>query len=318
MSVGRPDEVARSETRDDPVGSVVRIQRFSLDDGPGIRTTVFLKGCPLRCIWCSNPETQKPQNEITWCANLCDIECSDCIKVCDVRAMFREGSDIVIDSDKCTECGKCIDACWRRALAKIGKAMLVSSVVDEVKKDGVFFKRSGGGATISGGEPMFQSEFTIELAKRCFEEEISVVLDTCGFCDWNSLVAIGPYISLYHFDVKLLNPLEHKAVTGVDNTIILKNLKGISDFGTPIILRVPVIPGINDTDKDLESLACLARDTRNVSRIELLPYHRLGISKYEALGREYTLKDQREPSREYMLEIQKKLNDLGILTGIVR
>lgn len=317
LPANRPEGDIPGKTIDDPMGIVVRVQRFSLDDGPGIRTTVFLKGCPLRCLWCSNPETQKPQVEIMWNRKLCTPECSNCIKICEADALSRKGDCIHVNSATCTQCAKCITVCAKRALTKVGSAVNVSHVVDEVKRDVVFYKSSGGGVTISGGEPMYQEEFAKELARRCRAEEISVALDTCGFADWDSYVGIAPFVNLYLFDIKHMDPVVHKKLTGVDNTIILKNLNGISNFDTPIILRMPVIPGINDSDNNLEALARLARDTKNVTCVHLLPYHRLGIGKYEALGREYILEHLKEPSREWMMQIREKLTGYGVRVEII-
>jgi len=301
----------------DPVGIVVRIQRFSLDDGPGIRTTVFLKGCPLKCSWCSNPETQKPQVEITWNKKLCDPECYDCLESCVEGALSRRETRIRFDPSKCTSCWKCVEVCRKKALVKIGEIMHVSSVMNEVKKDTPFYEKSGGGLTISGGEPMYQAEFAQELARRCCFEGISVVLDTCGFADWASLSSIDPFINLYLFDIKHMDAVVHKQLTGVDNTIILKNLKEICKLGTPIILRMPVIPGINDSNENLEALAHLAIDTKNVTCVNLLPYHRLGIGKYEGLGLEYTLNNLEKPSKEYLERVRDKIESIGVCVKIL-
>lgn len=305
------------DKENEPVGVVVRIQRFSLDDGPGIRTTVFLKGCPLACQWCSNPETQNPQVEIIWSKNLCDPECDDCIASCGKKALRRIEGEIHVDPIRCTLCGRCIEACRKKALSKVGELCTVSSVVKEVKKDKAFYEKSGGGVTISGGEPLHQAEFAREIAQRCFDDGISVALDTCGFADWASFAGIAPFVNLYLFDIKHMDAVAHKELTGVDNTVILGNLGRISDLGTPIILRMPVIPGINDSDENLEALADLARRTKNVTCVHLLPYHKLGVGKYESLGLKYPLSDLHEPSREYMVRVLDKMKRPGMCIKIM-
>ena len=298
-------------------GIIVRIQRFSIQDGPGIRTTVFLKGCPLRCLWCSNPESLNSFIDLEYDRARCVAQCYECVSACGNGAIAREEEYITINREKCIWCGKCTEVCYRGALTLVGGKMHVEQVVDEIEKDMPFYEKSGGGVTLSGGEPLYQPEFAKQIAKECKQKNISTALDTSGYVDWKILEDVLKYIDLVLYDIKHLNAEEHKKYTGVTNHLILENAKRVSKDGIPLILRIPVIPGVNDTPKNLRELAEFANSLPRLSGVHLLPYHRIGASKYPALDREYPMADLQQPTKEYMLKIRELLESFGIEPLIV-
>ena len=245
-------------------GTVFNIQRFCVNDGPGIRTTVFLKGCPLSCVWCHNPESQRFEPEI----------------------LFYK--------DKCTGCGrcKCVTAadrdfvCFNGAKEICGKTVSANEVTAEVLKDKPFYKNSGGGVTLSGGEPLAQYDFSLELLKKAKENGIHTAIETCGYAEKSKILEIAKYVDLFLFDCKETDPELHKKYTGVDNKIILENLKALSDAGSKIILRCPIIPGFNDRAEHFKGISETAEKFIGIEHIEIEPFHPLGESKYSALGRE--------------------------------
>ena len=245
-------------------GTVFNIQRFCVNDGPGIRTTVFLKGCPLSCVWCHNPESQRFEPEI----------------------LFYK--------DKCTGCGrcKCVTAadrdfvCFNGAKEICGKTVSANEVTAEVLKDKPFYKNSGGGVTLSGGEPLAQYDFSLELLKKAKENGIHTAIETCGYAEKSKILEIAKYVDLFLFDCKETDPDLHKEYTGVDNKIILDNLKALSDAGSKIILRCPIIPGFNDRAEHFKGISETAEKFIGIEHIEIEPFHPLGESKYSALGRE--------------------------------
>ena len=245
-------------------GTVFNIQRFCVNDGPGIRTTVFLKGCPLSCVWCHNPESQRFEPEI----------------------LFYK--------DKCTGCGrcKCVTAadrdfvCFNGAKEICGKTVSANEVTAEVLKDKPFYKNSGGGVTLSGGEPLAQYDFSLELLKKAKENGIHTAIETCGYAEKSKILEIAKYVDLFLFDCKETDPELHKEYTGFDNKIILENLKALSDAGSKIILRCPIIPGFNDRAEHFKGISETAEKFIGIEHIEIEPFHPLGESKYSALGRE--------------------------------
>lgn len=293
-------------------GTIVKIQKFSIQDGPGIRTTIFLKGCPLRCMWCSNPETQNPFIELAYDQTKCTPNCSKCINSCDNMAIEREGEYIRINRSKCNLCGKCNTVCYSRALVLIGKKMNLSQVLEEAEKDQPFYEKSGGGVTVSGGEPLYQPEFTKKIFKECKKKNISTTIDTTGYVNWDILYKVLKYIDLVLYDIKCMDNEKHKKLTGVDNHLIIENAKKVSKEGIPLILRYPVIPGINDDTENLTCFAEFANALTSLSEVHLLPYHRIGVNKYSLLDREYLMADLQQPTREHMIKIKKTLEPFGI------
>lgn len=300
-------------------GIVVKIQRFSIQDGPGIRTTVFLKGCPLTCLWCSNPETQDTSSELGCYSFRCINECNKCIHACEYGAIRKnkEGK-IVIDRSKCVRCWKCVEVCHSGTLTIIGKQMSEEEVVEKVMKDYPFYIASGGGVTLSGGEPLYQYKFAKEIFKICGEKNVHRTLDTSGMAPWGVFKEVLEHTDLVLYDIKCVDPIQHEKLTGTNNKLILENAKRVSKEGVPIIIRVPVIPGINDHKENLRALAEFVKTLDSMLKVDLLPYHRLGVSKYEMLGRDYLLKSLELPSPEYMERVREFLNSLGVKAVLER
>ena len=242
-------------------GTIFDIQKFCTSDGPGIRTTVFFKGCPLSCLWCHNPESQRTEREI----------------------MFYP--------DKCKGCGRCRDAgddfvCYNDARRACGRVISADEVMEEVLRDNVFYESSHGGVTLSGGEPMYQADFALEILKRAKAAGIHTAVETCGFASKRTVEAIAEYTDLFLFDYKETSPELHREFTGVDNTVILENLRFIDSLGKETVLRCPIVPTCNDRPEHYEGIAAVANSLKNVKKIEIEPYHPLGEGKYTALGRD--------------------------------
>ena len=290
-------------------GLVFNIQRFSLHDGPGIRTTVFLKGCPLSCKWCSNPESMGNGPEIMSHPVRC-VGCGRCVEACAQEAIVLENGKSRIDWDKCNMCLECARVCLYGGISLVGKRMTTEEVLAEVEKDEMFYVNSGGGVTFSGGEPLNQWEFLREACKMCKEKGFHVALDTTGCADWAKIEAVVEHVDLVLYDIKQLDPESHRAWTGVDNSVILKNAMRVSDR-VRTWFRVPVIPGFNDSVSLLSEIYELA-EKAGVERVSLLPYHRLSVSKYEGLGRQYPLGDLREISEERLLELKESPQSGGV------
>lgn len=276
------------------------IQRFSVNDGPGIRTTVFLKGCPLRCLWCHNPESHSPNAEIMLNANKC-IGCGDCVAACKQGLHSFDGQSHLIDRAGCTLCTACVSAC-AGAITVVGKRMSAYEVMSTVLRDRSFYDNSGGGLTLSGGEPLMHSEFALALLRAAREEGISTAIETSGFAKIETIEAVAPYVDLFLFDFKECNSQRHFSYTGVGNERILENLRRLDALGARIVLRCPIIPGYNDRAEHFYAIASLAEELSSVMWVEIMPYHPLGISKSESLGREYPVKLDSSPKPEVVAE----------------
>lgn len=268
-------------------GLIFDIQRFSLHDGPGIRTIVFLKGCPLRCSWCANPESQSPHPEITYNEETC-IQCETCLSICPYHCITKKENQIVINRSSCQGCGICSENCPTKALQLKGEKMSIDRVMEMIEKDREFYKTSGGGVTISGGEPLFQIAFLRNLLKECYCHDIHTVVETAGYSSWSNMKSIIPYTDVFYYDLKMMNSEKHLEYTGVNNRLILDNLKKLQKEANHIVIRIPVLPGIND---DNENLSLLTKFLKNIrfDEIHLLPYHYYGEKKYGMLGRSYAL-----------------------------
>jgi pyruvate formate lyase activating enzyme len=297
-------------------GSVFNIQRFSIQDGPGIRTTVFMKGCPLRCLWCSNPESQNTFPEVAHGDSLCN-KCSRCVEVCEVQAISLADNGVSIDRKTCTGCGKCVEVCIPGALKVYGEEMSVEEVYQEVVKDRLFYQNSGGGVTAGGGEPLSQADFVAELFKRCQAEGIHTCLDTCGYAAPNTWKKVLPYTNLVLFDVKLMDSSAHLKVTSKSNRRVLSNLKMVASTGVPVIIRIPVIPGINDSQENITDTARYVAGLNGLSEVNLLPYHRFGESKYIMLDRRYRLSDLKSPESSDLEELISIFRSSGLDCKIV-
>jgi pyruvate formate lyase activating enzyme len=294
-------------------GVVFNIMRFALHDGPGIRTTVFLKGCPLSCWWCHNPESQEFQPSPMYFANRCRL-CYDCLAACSNGAIrFEDGGQVT--SPECTRCGDCAEACVAGARQLAGRRVTVSEVLAECERDVVFFDESGGGVTVSGGEPLSQPNFTEALLAGCRERGIHTALDTCGFADREVALRVSRYADLVLYDLKLLDSAAHRKYTGVPSEPILANLAALTEAGRNLIVRVPLIPGVNDAPASVEALAAFVWQL-GLRRIDLLPYHKIGTDKYGRLGRAHPLGDVEPPAELDVNRIAKDLASRGFAIGI--
>ena len=277
-------------------GTVLNIQRFCTDDGPGIRTTVFLKGCPLHCIWCHNPESQAKRPELSLDMNNC-ITCGRCSSVCPKGChVFDEKH--TFKADICNSCGECVKVCPKQCLELYGKELDSCAVFSEIQKDRIFYDTSGGGVTISGGEPLFQPNFTVDILKKCRESGIHTAIETCGFTDKDTWLSVIKHCDLVLFDIKETDSTLHRRYTGVSFEPILNNLKLINEKGVPFIIRAPIIPTLNDRESHLEALKALCASMQFCKGIEIMPYHRTGEHKYRSLGKKYICKDIPIPTRE--------------------
>ncbi len=263
-------------------GMVFDIQKFSVHDGPGIRTTVFVKGCPLRCLWCHNPESQSIRPEIFFTQEKC-IGCGSCVAACPEHCHVLTQTHL-FDRAQCLRCGKCAEACLPEALELAGRSMSVEETLAKVLEDKVFYETSGGGMTVSGGEPMMQFDFTLALVRAAKAEGLHVCLDTCGYADFAKYQEILPYADLFLYDIKASDPVKHQEFTGVDNVRILENLRLLDAAGGKTVLRCPLIPGLNDDEAHLRNIGKLAQNLQHVQEITLHPYHPLGQSKNTRLG----------------------------------
>ena len=271
-------------------GLVCDIQRFSIQDGPGIRTTVFLQGCTLRCAWCHNPECIPQKPVLRYAGSLC-IHCGRCEAVCPNGVHRVSGQAHRIDRALCDLNGACVSACPTGALFLSSKGMEAQAVIHTVLEDKPFYEHSGGGLTVSGGEPLHQADFTKELLRLAGRQGLHTALETAGHVPWRAFLLVLPYTDLFLFDFKVSAFASHWI--GADGQLILRNLKRLQEAGKRIILRCPVIPGVNDNTEHLRAIAALLSSCPKIDSVELLAYHRLGISKYAGIGQEYTLGDVR-------------------------
>lgn len=297
-------------------GIIFDIQRFSVHDGPGIRTTVFFKGCPLRCAWCANPESQEMAPQLLVRDVKCQ-SCGKCVAVCPRDAITQDSDGArTIHWERCDQCLACIDACIYGSLNIAGKRMTVAEVAAEVERDQPFYKNSGGGVTLSGGEPLSQAEFCLNLARTLKNKGLHVALDTSGYAGTDNVAAMLPYVDLVLFDIKHLDPQQHKKYTGVDNALILENLNTIAGKAK-FWLRVPLIAGINDSAEHIRQVAELAKNM-SADKVSLLPYHEGGKSKNKQIGKRYTLHGQRTPDKAHVEELKTTIIESGVDTTIGR
>ncbi|MBU0608192.1 MAG: glycyl-radical enzyme activating protein [Armatimonadetes bacterium] len=264
-------------------GIVFDIKGFAIHDGPGIRTTVFFKGCPLRCDWCHNPESQSAEPVLAQFPHNC-IGCGKCLLRCPQQGLTCGDTQIIIDRDKCLACGTCAETCYAEALVVRGRRMTVEAVMAEVLKDRPFYENSGGGMTLSGGEPLFQPEFAIALLRAAKAEGLHTCLDTSGYVSWAVLEEAMQYTDLVLYDLKTVSPQVHRAWTGRSNQRILENLRALTSDGADVQLRMPLVPGFNDQAEDMAAAARFIMGLPHPPPLEILPYHKLGEGKYEALG----------------------------------
>ena len=293
--------------------TILNVERGSSEDGPGIRTVVFFKGCGLRCKWCANPESQRSKPEILYIANVC-ANCGACITACPEGAIsLREGYGYITDQDRCTLCGNCIRQCFFNARKLQGESYTPESLLVEVIKDEAFFTRSGGGVTLSGGEPLLHTDFICRFADLLHERGIHVLVETCGFVKTELLQKAAAHVDAFFFDVKHMDPEEHRRLTGQDNRLILQNLDWLMrNFQGGLSVRYPYIPGCNDEEETIRSfLDYMSQQSRRVE-IVFLPYHRLGLPKYIGLGRAYEMGDMKSLKREALAHIHAWAAEYGL------
>ena len=292
---------------------IFNIQRCSTEDGPGLRTTLFLKGCPMRCAWCHNPEGLTPTFQVMWLESKCQ-GCGKCVEICPNAAIAAVESGLVTDPKKCRLCAACVDACLNNAREISGKDITVNEALETVKRDRIFYTKSGGGVTLSGGEACLQWEFARDFFKACKAANIHTALDTCGFVKPGNLNAVLDFSDMVLYDLKVSDPDHHKKYTGVDLELVLSNARCISDLSIPMWIRIPVIPGYTDSSENITGLGAIIRELLAVERVDLLPYHRLGEAKYKGLGLRYPLVEglaspEKEKMESLSIILSKMLNN---------
>lgn len=307
-------------------GKFYDIQGFSVHDGPGIRLTLFMKGCPLRCPWCHSPESQAFPTELNWMEIKCvGIEkCGNCLTVCPHNAITpgkkkksltgdEEITLMTVDRTKCDDCGKCAEACTSKALYMCGTDYTLDEIMQRVRRDVPFFKKSGGGVTVSGGECLCQPEFLLEILKSCKAEGIHTAVDTTGFAPWEAIEQVLPYTDLFLYDIKGVESDLHKRVVGVPNELIMENARKIAKAGGKLQVRIPVIPMYNDSEKAFGEMGTFIKELGDaVEVVQLLPYHSLGTVKWERLQRNAPVLEAIPPSEATMEARKKQLEDLGL------
>ena len=285
------------------IGHIFNIQKFSLHDGPGIRTTVFFKGCNLRCSWCANPESQQMRTQLTLDREKC-AGCGSCAALCPSEARVMTDGYPVLDPEACTLCGRCVEACPRRAIGREGNDMTVEEVLREALKDTAFYRQSGGGVTFSGGEPLLQQEFATALARALHENGVPVAIETAAAVPGERFCAFLREVDYVHVDLKHYDSARHRAGTGVGNEQIIENICAVRDSGLDYMVRIPVIPGFNASPEDAEGFANLLASI-GVECVQLLPFHQLGERKYSLLGRKYAHAGQPQLHREDLKQYQE-------------
>lgn len=307
-------------TNEQILGTVFNVQRFTIHDGPGVRTEFFLKGCPLRCRWCGNPESQNPKIEFGVYKKKCigKKKCGDCLTVCPNDALiFQQGKLIAIDYKKCTSCGACYNICCSGAIKQWGEYMSVDDCMKVVRKDKGYYERSGGGVTISGGDPLGQADFSAELFKACQAEGYHTCFESDFFGSWNAIEKVLPYTDLFIADIKHMDDAVHRVQTGVSHKTIIHNLIKLSQCGKPIILRIPIIPKFNDSMENMVATADFITNELggNIRTLQLLSYMRLGEEKYASLNRLYPMtgiRFQRKALQDRVSRYAAYFNSRGI------
>lgn len=291
--------------------NVFDVERGSFHDGPGIRTVVFLKGCPMRCAWCQNPESQSAKPQILQYKKKC-IGCGNCIRRCPGRCISVKDQEVFIDREHCTGCGDCADGCHAEALNLSGRSFTTDEVLAKIREDASFFAISGGGVTVSGGEPLMQYQEVAELLKKCREEGYTTAIETCGCAEYEAFEAVLPYLDYLFYDVKILDTAVHKKYCGVGNERILDNLRRLGGARIDLTVRTPIIPGVNDSEQFIRELGDFLRQVERIRSVELLPFHSMCTNKYEALGQSWQYAHKKSPDGSWMKTLKSILASYGL------
>jgi pyruvate formate lyase activating enzyme len=296
-------------------GLIFDVKRFALHDGPGIRTSVFLKGCPLRCVWCHNPEGRSPYPELALRPTRC-LGCAACVEVCPRGAVVEHNGRFLVRRDRCEACGRCAEVCYSGARERVGRRVSPEELLAELEKDRDFYAQSGGGVTFTGGEPFFQARFLNEMLRLAKARSLHTAVDTCGYADWDDIERCLPWTDLFLFDLKVMDEKKHRRFTGVGNGQILHNLRLLVSRGARVQVRIPVVPGANDDPENWRATAAFLTSLPEVPPVELLPYHRLGESKFERLDREPEFHADVERSRERARWAAELLRRAGLVVAV--
>lgn len=292
-------------------GTIFDIKRYAIHDGPGVRTTVFFKGCLLGCWLCHNPESQAFDSELMVRDGRC-TRCGDCIEACAQDAVSLNESSVDIDRYRCDLCGACADVCLPEAIEIVGRDVTVADLMEEVEKDVVYYDESGGGVTVSGGEPFAQPEFLLELLSSCKARGIRTAVDTCGHTAPDVFQTVAEHVDLFLYDLKIMNDERHREFTGVGVDSIHGNLRWLAEQGAAVVVRFPLLPGINDDEENIRAMGGFLASLENRPPVDILPYHRAGVDKYDRLGREPRLPETPLPSDEAIAAVARQLEGFGI------
>lgn len=297
-------------------GIIFDIKHYAIHDGPGIRTTVFFKGCPLNCIWCHNPEGISSIKEVFLRAEKCRHDCRDCLDTCPVQALTKNGAVVKLNREACNGCGICEEVCVYGALEVAGKEMSTEEVIKKIEKDRIFYEESSGGVTFSGGEPLVQIEFLYELLKECGNRGLHRAVDTSGYSEFSNFEKIFPHVDLFLYDLKMINNEKHLYYTGCSNSLILDNLVKLAEKGGNIWIRIPLIKGINDNDEEISSIGRFLEKIVTVNEVQILPYHMGGAGKRKRLQHKEFSQDLEPPSEDRINQIKNNLTNYGLRVKI--